>query len=334
MVTPTSRRSSISSVTSSGRRRKDQSLLDIASSLGQRTPDRSQTSDDGVSTRSRQLDFGNVDNGNVNDEQGEQDKTGGTEGGGEVQEVHEEQYDENGVEEENQVREIIATARPRPRRGRRGTMFWSAEEETFLRRGVEKYGIGKWKKILIDGKDVFSSHRTNVDLKDKWKNLCRNSSRKRRRTPDTANQPEEEREPREIRENVSPEQRPRHPATAKTKKRAAKKTANVENDEDEAANVAVNDSEQLGLVTLKFATETSPELVEVCVNLVTCKTVASLKEQLRASLLSDASSDADIQVIGLKSRVLFEDKEQISRCIGTNGADFFLVFEEHPEEFV
>lgn len=39
------------------------------------------------------------------------------------------------------------------------------EEVECLRKGVEKYGAGKWKLILLDGRGVFSSHRTNVDLK-------------------------------------------------------------------------------------------------------------------------------------------------------------------------
>ncbi|KAI9997094.1 hypothetical protein PInf_000527 [Phytophthora infestans] len=322
MATPTSRRSSISSVTSSGRRRMDQSLAEIASSLGQRTPDRSQGSDDSVSARSRQLDFGSVDDGNVDEEQIEQDNAGSTEANEEVQEVQEEQEE---VEEHNQAQETVATARPRPRRGRRGTVFWSAEEEEFLRRGVEKYGIGKWKKILIDGNDVFSSHRTNVDLKDKWKNMCRIPSRKRRRKPDTASEPEEEREPREIRETASSEHsssRPRRFAAAKTKTRTTKKLINA-------------DADQARQVKLKLSTDkSSPEFAEVNVDLDTCKDVAALKAKLRSSILSDASPDRDIQLIGLKSRVLFDDKEELSRCIATNGADFFLVFEENPEEFV
>ncbi|KAF1787448.1 Homeodomain-like [Phytophthora cactorum] len=231
-------RSSISSITSSGRRRKNQSLLDVAASLGQRTPDCSQTSGDGVSTRSRQLDFGSVDHGNVDDEQGDQDEAGSPQGSEEVQEVQEEQ-----AEEENQVQEAVATARPR--RGRRGTVFWSADEEEFLRRGVEKYGIGKWKKILIDGKDVFSSHRTNVDLKVQ--------------TNGTA-EVEREVQPREVREAASSERtapRPRRSAAPKTKTSATKKTANVEiGGEEESVDpdgFTVNDSELSGPVTLKFA---------------------------------------------------------------------------------
>ncbi|KAL9239472.1 hypothetical protein vseg_013790 [Gypsophila vaccaria] len=49
---------------------------------------------------------------------------------------------------------------------------WTAEEEQALREGVEKYGAGKWKCIHSD--PAFSSvlhSRSNIDLKDKWRNL-------------------------------------------------------------------------------------------------------------------------------------------------------------------
>ncbi|GMF09211.1 unnamed protein product [Phytophthora lilii] len=65
-------RASVSSVTSSGRRRKDQSLLDVAESLGQRTPERSEFGDEGVPARSRQLDFGSVDGDEGEQEQVQQ----------------------------------------------------------------------------------------------------------------------------------------------------------------------------------------------------------------------------------------------------------------------
>ncbi|KAL3517958.1 hypothetical protein ACH5RR_020547 [Cinchona calisaya] len=49
---------------------------------------------------------------------------------------------------------------------------WSTSEEDALRIGVEKYGRGKWKIILNEYRDVFEE-RTEVDLKDKWRNLTR-----------------------------------------------------------------------------------------------------------------------------------------------------------------
>ncbi|CAA7410036.1 unnamed protein product [Spirodela intermedia] len=50
---------------------------------------------------------------------------------------------------------------------------WTPEEEEALRSGVLKHGAGKWRLILKDpqfGRRLFS--RSNVDLKDKWRNMC------------------------------------------------------------------------------------------------------------------------------------------------------------------
>ncbi|ACO63271.1 predicted protein [Micromonas commoda] len=49
---------------------------------------------------------------------------------------------------------------------------WSPEEEEALRKGVKKYGAGKWRFIQKDpvlGKIL--NQRSNVDLKDKWRNM-------------------------------------------------------------------------------------------------------------------------------------------------------------------
>ncbi|KAL7133208.1 hypothetical protein ABFS83_12G124900 [Erythranthe nasuta] len=49
---------------------------------------------------------------------------------------------------------------------------WTAEEEEALRAGVAKHGVGKWKLIQRD--PVFNQllfARSNIDLKDKWRNL-------------------------------------------------------------------------------------------------------------------------------------------------------------------
>ncbi|KAL6898033.1 hypothetical protein ACP4OV_006629 [Aristida adscensionis] len=56
----------------------------------------------------------------------------------------------------------------RRRRARR----WSVLEEETLRKGVEQYGNGSWKDILTNNPDVFIG-RTQVDLKDKWRNMMR-----------------------------------------------------------------------------------------------------------------------------------------------------------------
>ncbi|KAL8522573.1 hypothetical protein ACS0TY_012649 [Phlomoides rotata] len=50
---------------------------------------------------------------------------------------------------------------------------WTEEEEEALTAGVAKHGTGKWKNILADPE--FNHKlilRSNVDLKDKWRNLC------------------------------------------------------------------------------------------------------------------------------------------------------------------
>uniref|UniRef100_A0A2P2L3J4 MYB transcription factor n=1 Tax=Rhizophora mucronata TaxID=61149 RepID=A0A2P2L3J4_RHIMU len=49
---------------------------------------------------------------------------------------------------------------------------WTAEEEAALKAGVLKHGMGKWRTILMDPE--FSAAlrlRSNVDLKDKWRNI-------------------------------------------------------------------------------------------------------------------------------------------------------------------
>ncbi|CAH1422815.1 unnamed protein product [Lactuca virosa] len=50
--------------------------------------------------------------------------------------------------------------------------MWTLEEESALLAGVAKHGAGKWKTILTD--EEFAPrlvNRSNVDLKDKWRNL-------------------------------------------------------------------------------------------------------------------------------------------------------------------
>lgn len=49
---------------------------------------------------------------------------------------------------------------------------WTSEEEAALKAGVRKHGSGKWQTILRDPEfsNVLRS-RSNVDLKDKWRNI-------------------------------------------------------------------------------------------------------------------------------------------------------------------
>ena len=63
-----------------------------------------------------------------------------------------------------------AAADPKPVRVRgHGGKPFSAAEEDELRRGVRLHGNGAWATILRTGS--FAPHRTNVDLKDKWRNM-------------------------------------------------------------------------------------------------------------------------------------------------------------------
>ncbi|KAJ0248832.1 SANT/Myb domain-containing protein [Hirschfeldia incana] len=49
---------------------------------------------------------------------------------------------------------------------------WTPEEEEALMDGVLKHGVGKWRFILADPEYSSALHsRSNVDLKDKWRNI-------------------------------------------------------------------------------------------------------------------------------------------------------------------
>ncbi|KAG8373843.1 hypothetical protein BUALT_Bualt11G0067400 [Buddleja alternifolia] len=49
---------------------------------------------------------------------------------------------------------------------------WTPEEEAALKAGIHKYGLGKWSTILKDPEfNAVLRSRSNVDLKDKWRNL-------------------------------------------------------------------------------------------------------------------------------------------------------------------
>lgn len=49
---------------------------------------------------------------------------------------------------------------------------WTEEEEQALKDGVERHGVGKWRMIQKDTScGPILANRSNVDLKDKWRNL-------------------------------------------------------------------------------------------------------------------------------------------------------------------
>lgn len=56
-----------------------------------------------------------------------------------------------------------------PRRIRK---LWSDEETEILKKGVIKHGK-KWKLIYTENPIFKKNNRTQIDLKDKWRNICR-----------------------------------------------------------------------------------------------------------------------------------------------------------------
>lgn len=53
---------------------------------------------------------------------------------------------------------------------------WTTEEEMALMEGVRTHGAGAWKAILLSARAVFGD-RSQVDLKDKWRNMNSKSAR-------------------------------------------------------------------------------------------------------------------------------------------------------------
>jgi hypothetical protein len=51
---------------------------------------------------------------------------------------------------------------------------WSAEESSSLVEGVKRYGMGQWALIQADSR-LKLGHKTNVQLKDRWRNLAKNN---------------------------------------------------------------------------------------------------------------------------------------------------------------
>ncbi|KAJ6921908.1 hypothetical protein NC652_015764 [Populus alba x Populus x berolinensis] len=59
---------------------------------------------------------------------------------------------------------------------RRKKVPWIVQEDEMLKKGVQKFssdGKFPWKDILEYGSSVFLSDRTTIDLKDKWRNMCK-----------------------------------------------------------------------------------------------------------------------------------------------------------------
>uniref|UniRef100_A0A5B7AGL5 Myb-like domain-containing protein n=1 Tax=Davidia involucrata TaxID=16924 RepID=A0A5B7AGL5_DAVIN len=66
---------------------------------------------------------------------------------------------------------------------RRKKVPWTQVEEEILKEGVRRFSSIHdrsipWKKILEFGSNVFQKGRTTIDLKDKWRNICRSPKSK------------------------------------------------------------------------------------------------------------------------------------------------------------
>ena len=63
--------------------------------------------------------------------------------------------------------------------GKRVRLAWTAQEEAALVRGVQQFGEGCWSRIVSDSElGKYLASRTNVDLKDKWRSLSKESNAK------------------------------------------------------------------------------------------------------------------------------------------------------------
>ncbi|KAL5706739.1 hypothetical protein ACHQM5_024867 [Ranunculus cassubicifolius] len=50
---------------------------------------------------------------------------------------------------------------------------WTSEEESALKAGIAKHGLGRWTTIIKDPQfSAILLLRSNIDLKDKWRNMC------------------------------------------------------------------------------------------------------------------------------------------------------------------
>ncbi|KAF1324579.1 Telomeric repeat binding protein, partial [Globisporangium splendens] len=269
--------------------------------------------------------------------------------------------------ESGSVQIAAAATLPDGIKPRRRTMFWSEEEEECLRNGVEMYGLGKWRTILDAGAGIFSKHRTNVDLKDKWKNLQLGKEKRKRGSPKS---PRPDSEPaaasvtfgatlrrkkqrtaaavatasfaavRNAEGSQSPNE-PRHHSQSKAsvparahlmgdnyyeiddddedEEEEQRKQQKVKQDAESAAGESVQVSPKANdqdFVKLKFVTDQSYPR---------CKKVATLKEFVRKYIVFDAPTATDLQLVGIQSRRLIDDHEDLKSCVERFGNYYYVV---------
>lgn len=99
-----------------------------------------------------------------------------------AEELSEEENEDSGASKyfirvRKQERKNLFPAIPQMRRRR---LPWTREEEDKLKNGISLFcspndRLIPWKKILEFGEGVFQSSRSTMDLKDKWRNMCKAS---------------------------------------------------------------------------------------------------------------------------------------------------------------
>ncbi|TYZ59129.1 hypothetical protein PybrP1_000054 [[Pythium] brassicae (nom. inval.)] len=213
-----------------------------------------------------------------------------------------------GAAESSDVESAPPVELPLGAKPRRRTKFWTPEEEECLRKGVEKHGVGKWKLILLDGQGVFSSHRTNIDLKDKWKNLQAR----------TTSEPRGRRQARAL---------AAAPPSGNEEPTAAVEAEAIESSEEDARRPTRPLKKRRVAAELEFVTDaTFPEGTSLEVDVRNCADVRTLKTVVRGDMLRDAPADAVVQVVSISSRCLVNDDEAVDACVAKYGRSFYLLY--------
>lgn len=120
------------------------------------------------------------------EETGEQARTGVPEpanGAGSRREMESDEDDEELDEDcsEDGIQGTLFSGRQRKPGFRRTPLPWTKQEELALKEGVKRFSHNgswgfQWKRILQFGQGRFDPTRTDVDLKDKWRNLVKGVS--------------------------------------------------------------------------------------------------------------------------------------------------------------
>ncbi|TMW63413.1 hypothetical protein Poli38472_002354 [Pythium oligandrum] len=259
-------------------------------------------------------------------------------------------------EEEEEENDAEADAgKGTTRRSRPGRLRWTKKEEEALTKGVEAFGVGKWRKILASGMGIFNSRRTNVDLKDKWRGLSKRIDQQRAsgdRTPPR---------PRRRSSIQSPSPAPKRQRQGERSAAAMAKSAMLavrtheESQTDYSAELStqptqqsdsvVDDSQDLAdgqsavpptedeeedaeeeTVELKIGTDdTFPSLLDVTVTTAVGATVSVLKRELANQLLEKTAKPSTVQLVAIRTRRLLGDSERVDACLESDGTVLYLL---------